>query len=369
MGGRDAFEVEAKPEGLFLPALGLWLDPRVPVDRAFVSHAHADHHWGAAQSQGVVLGSRETIALLEARRRAKLDGARALAWDGWIEVRVDEAHGGGTARLSIAPAGHVLGAAQLVVEHGDRKLVYTGDFQSGGGLTHASGAPVACDALIVESTFGLPIFRFPDRVATRARIVEWCRRALDAGELPVLLGYALGKSQELVRACLDAGLPVVAHGAVHVVCAAYESLGVDLGVRDGRLVPYAKWSEAKETKRAPAVIVAPPQAQGQPMIRKMKSARVAYVSGWALIDAAVEQRRADAGFVLSDHADYDDLMATIAATGARRVHVTHGDDVEVLARLVHDALDVEAIPLPLPPIDAPSEPATTEASAPTEEGA
>jgi putative mRNA 3-end processing factor len=350
----DAFEVVAKPEGLHLPALGLWLDPRAPVGRAFVSHAHGDHGGLDAQG-GTVLGSRETIALLDARRAVPLEGARTVGWDEWIEVRVEAAYGGGTARLSIAPAGHVLGAAQLVVEHGDRRLVYTGDYQSGGGRTHAAGAPVACDALIVESTFGLPIFRFPDRDATIDRIVHWCTTTLTDGDRPVLLGYALGKAQELVHACLSAGLPVVAHGAVHKVCAAYEALGVELGVKDRRLIPYASWVEAKEKERAKAVIVAPPQAQGQPMIRKMRGARVGYVSGWALIDAAVEQRRADAGFVLSDHADYDDLLATIAATGAKRVHVTHGDDVEVFAKLVHETLDVEAIALSLPPIDAPSE--------------
>jgi putative mRNA 3-end processing factor len=249
----------------------------------------------------------------------------------------------------------VLGAAQLVVEHRDRRFVYTGDYQSGGGRTHAAGAPIECDTLVVESTFGLPIFRFPDRARTIDRIVQWCASTLSDGDRPVLLGYALGKAQELVRACLAAGLPVVAQGAVHKMCAAYESLGVDLGVRDGRLMAYATWSEAKEKDRARAVIVAPPQTQGQPMIRKMRSARIGYVSGWALIDAAVEQRRADAGFVLSDHADFDDLMATIAATKAKRVLVTHGDDVEVFAKLVHDALDVEAIALPLPPIDSTSE--------------
>lgn len=344
-------DVEARPEGVLLPALGLWLDPRRPVERAFVSHAHGDH--GGLDARGTVLASPETLSLLEGRRSVPLDGARAIGWGEWIEVRVGDAFGGGTARLSIAPAGHVLGAAQLVVEHAGGRLVYTGDYQSGAGRTHAAGAPIECDALVVESTFGLPIFRFPDRSATLARIVAWCKRTLDEGDRPVLLGYALGKAQELVHACLAAGLPVVAHGAVHKVCAAYESLGVDLGVRDGRLVPYTAWSESKQRDRSPAVVVAPPQTQGQPMIRKMRGARVAYVSGWALIDAAVEQRRADAGFVLSDHADYDDLIATIGASKARSVFVTHGDDVEIFARLVSETLDIEAVPLPLPPIDAP----------------
>lgn len=348
----DPFDVEARPEGLHLPALDLWLDPRRPVARAFFSHSHGDHG-GLDAHGGSLFASPETLALLSARRAEPLVGARAIGWDEWIEVRVDDAYGGGTARLSLAPAGHVLGAAQLVVEHRDRKLVYTGDYQSGPGRTHASGAPVRCDVLVIESTFGLPIFRFPDRAATIERIVHWCRTTLDEGDRPVLLGYALGKAQELVHACLAANLPVVAHGAVHKVCAAYESLGVELGVRDERLIPYAIWSEKKERERDRAVIIAPPQTQGQPMIRKMRGARVGYVSGWALIDAAVEQRRADAAFVLSDHADYDDLLTTIRATGAQRVYVTLGDDVEVFARLVSDELDVESFALELPPLDSP----------------
>ncbi|MEO7092867.1 MAG: MBL fold metallo-hydrolase RNA specificity domain-containing protein, partial [Polyangiales bacterium] len=218
-------------------------------------------------------------------------------------------------------------------------------------------APVPCDELVIESTFGLPIFHFPPREETTEKIVAWCRAHLEAGETPVLLGYALGKSQALVHACLAAGLPVVAHGAVHRMCAAYESLGVSMGVADGRLTPYATHVEGekrsrKKADRTPTVIVSTPQTQGQPMIRKRTDARIAYVSGWALVDAAIEQRRADAGFALSDHADYDDLIATARASGARRVYVTHGDDVEIFARLVTKETGIEALPLAAPPIDA-----------------
>jgi putative mRNA 3-end processing factor len=360
---RYGFPIEVRPAGLYLPALDLWLDPSRPVARAFVSHAHGDHAAAEVARVSALFASPETLALIEPRR-GRPTGARPIGWNESIELPVDAAFGGGTARLSVAPAGHILGAAQLVLDHPRGRLVYTGDYRSGPGATHATGAPIACDELVIESTFGLPIFRWPAREATLDAIVAFCRACLDAGETPVLLGYALGKAQSLVRLCLDAGLPVVAHGAVVRVCAVYEALGVAMGVKDGALLPYAQWIEAGR-KRTPAVLVTPPWTAGQPMVRKLKGARVALVSGWAMIDAAIERRRADAAFALSDHADHDDLLATVRATGARRVHVTHGDDVEVFARIVAERASVAAIPLPAAPIDF-EEAEETEPASPSE---
>jgi Cft2 family RNA processing exonuclease len=351
--------VEILAEGLYLPAIDLFLDPKGAVRRAFVSHAHGDHVVRVPEhAPAEVWATRETLALVDARGGAAGD-RHSLDWDESFELPIAPEHGGGTARLSLAPAGHILGAAQLVIDLPERlggRLVYTGDYRTGPGATHEPGAPMRCDALIVESTFGLPIFRFPPREETLAAIVAWCRACIEEDETPALLGYSLGKAQALADACLAAGLPVVAHGAVYKMCAAYESLGVPLGIADGRLIPYAIETEGekkgRKRDRAPKVWLVPPGAQRHPMIRKRSDVRIGYVSGWALIDAAVEQRRADAGFALSDHADYDDLMATIRATGARKVFVTHGDHVEVFARLVREVLGVESVPLVAPTIDA-----------------
>ncbi len=341
---RGWVEVEVRPAGLYVPVCDLYLDPARDVPRAFLSHAHGDHI--AAHKSGEVFASRETLALLEARRGdASPDLAsrvRVLAWGEGMDLPIA---GGGAARLSIAPAGHILGAAQLVLDHPRRgRLVYTGDYRSGPGATHATGAPVECDALVLESTFALPMFRFPDRDATRAALVEWCAARLDAGETPVVVAYALGKSQDLVHALLARGLPVIAHGAVYKMCAAYEALGVPLGVADGRLRAYA---DEKTRARLGAVLMAPPRSH--PMYKNRRDARVAYASGWALLDAAVEQQRADAAFVLSDHADFDDLMATARATGARHVYTTHGD-AEVLAKLLART-GIAATALGLAPMD------------------
>lgn len=328
----------ATPAGLLLTELGLHLDPSTAVPHAFVSHAHGDH--ARAVDGGTIYCSPETAALLAARGAIGADVV-TLDWDRRLDVRL----GGEAVSLSLAPAGHVLGAAQLIVDHARHgRLVYTGDYRTGPGDTHATGAPVACDALVIESTFALPIFAFPDRAATLAAIVEWCRATLAAGQTPVLLAWALGKAQALIHALLAADLPVMAHGAVHKMCAAYEALGVPLGVADGRLRAYAD-----VPKKERAVLVTPPRTRATPMVDKRKDARIALVSGWAMIDAAVEQRRADAAFALSDHADHDDLVATVKTTGARQIVCTHGDG-DVLAHilvthhaLVAGALDVASI--------------------------
>lgn len=345
----DALAVVARPEGLYVPALDLFLDPGAPVPRAFVSHAHGDH--APSEESARVLASHETAALL--RARFGLEASEPLAWG---EPVAWDAPIGPTV-ISIAPAGHVLGAAQLVADTPAGRLVYTGDYQSGPGLTHAVGSPVPCDVLVIEATFGLPIFSFPPREAERARIVDWCAARLAAGETPVLLAYALGKAQELIVALGQAGLPIIAHGAALRVCRAYEALGV--------VMPPLRAIARDDPE--PGVLVVPPWARGQPFVKKRKSARIAYVSGWARIDAARERFDADAVFTLSDHADFDDLLFTVRTSGARRVYTTYGHAAP-LAALLRD-LGVDARPLEAAGRDAHEQDARPRDEAPAAEAA
>ena len=324
-GAEDTLAAVARPEGLYVPALDLFLDPSAPVARAFVSHAHGDHV--ASQAGGITLASRETTALLAAR--FGLAVSRPLAWGEPVPWDAPV----GPSVITLVPAGHVLGAAQLVADTPAGRLVYTGDYQSGPGLTHAVGAPVPCDVLVIEATFGLPIFRFPPRDGVRSEIAGWCAARLAANETPVLLAYALGKAQELCVALAEDGLPIVAHGAVRRVCEAYAELGVAL--------PETRAIVAGDTE--PGVLVVPPWSRGQPFVKKRKNARIAYVSGWARIDAARERFDADAVFTLSDHADFDDLLFTVRATGARRVYTTCGHAAP-FAAILRD-LGIDARPL------------------------
>jgi Cft2 family RNA processing exonuclease len=337
--------IELRPAGLYLPTLELHLDPRSDVPSAFVSHAHFDHAGAHARE---ALTSYETRALVEARREVPLSGdVQIVPWDGFLERRMTD---GATARLSIAPAGHVLGAAQLVIDHPGGRFVYTGDYQSGPAATHAEGKPVACDELVIETTFGLPMFRFPDRAETLETMATYCDERIEAGETPVVVAYALGKAQEIARALTSRGIPVVAHGATMKVCRAYEALGVKVGVSEGLVRAYAdekKEGRAKADSLGAALLVPPGSGA---MFRKRRSARVAYVSGWAVLDAAVERQRADAAFALSDHADHDDLVATVAWSGARVVYATHGDDASVFASLLRKR-GIDARPLELASLD------------------
>ena len=329
--------IELRAGGLYLPSLDLYLDPRADVPSAFVSHAHSDH---AAARAGETFTSHETRFLVEARRVEAIPGdVRIIPWDGSVERRMTN---GSTARLSIAPAGHVLGAAQLVVDHPGGRFVYTGDYQSGPAATHAEGKPVACDELVIEATFGLPIFKWPDRAETLESMAAYCVARIEAGETPVVIAYALGKSQEIARALTSRRIPVVAHGAAMKVCVAYEALGVSVGVAEGLVRAYA--DEPKKRDALGAVLLVPPGSGA--MFRKRRSARVAYASGWALLDAAIERQRADAAFVLSDHADHDDLVATIAWSGARVVHATHGEDAGAFAAFLRKrGIDARALEL------------------------
>jgi putative mRNA 3-end processing factor len=330
---RDAAGLEVDQSGLRLGALGLWLDPTSPVPVAFVSHAHAA--WAAAGS-GRILASRETLAIATALG-VTLAGAEVIEWGGSLEMAVGASGGTGTARLSIAPAGHVLGAAQLVVDHPGGRLVYAGDWCSEADATRPGGAAVACDDLVVTTTFALPIFRFEPAAGVLGALVDWCASRLADGVTPAVLAATPGPAQTIARALSARGLPASGDEEVRRGCAAYESLEVVLGP-----LPL---HEAGARGR---VIVASAGARATDL-RARGRIEVAYASGWALLDAAVEQKRADAAFVLADQADHDGLTALVRATEARRVIATRGDARAFAHRLQKSGVDARA--LELGPID------------------
>jgi putative mRNA 3-end processing factor len=333
------FPVELRPAGLYLPTLDLHLDPSEPVPRAFVSHAHALGPGPLPPGGGLVLASQQTLALAAALGR-DVSGARPLGWSTPLEL--------GAARVSIEPAGHLFGAAQLVVEHARGRWVYTGDFCAEPGHTHAAGAAVACDELLTAAAFGLPIFRFPERALTADAIVAFCRQALGEGHTPVLLAQPLGEAMELLHVLLEAGLALDAEESVFRIAEAYERLGVDLGVADGRLRRASPVPAPKADAAEPRTLVASPAAHR--LVRKVRGARVALASGLALIDAASEQRRADAAFVFSELSDHDQLVAMVRATGARHVTTTHGY-ASAFARVLLD-MGLSASALEHGPLDA-----------------
>lgn len=304
--------------GLYCPAGDFHIDPWLPVPRAVITHAHADHlRWGCEH----YLVSREGLGVTRVR----------LGPDASIEALPygAPAHLGGV-RVSLHPAGHLLGSAQVRVEHRGEVWVVSGDYKREASCTCAPFEPLRAHTFITESTFGLPIFRWaPEREVFDA-VDAWWRGNAAAGRASLLYGYALGKAQRLL-AGVDSGIgPIYTHGAVERLNAAYREGGVALPAT----TPVASAPPGAETWRG-ALVVAPPSAHGTPWMRRFGAASTAFASGWMRIRGTRRRRAVDRGFILSDHADWTGLLETIAETGAERVWVTHGYTA-VLARLLQE---------------------------------
>jgi putative mRNA 3-end processing factor len=304
--------------GLYCPAGGFHIDPWLPVPRAVITHAHADHlRWGC----GHYLVAAAGLALARARLEADVS-VQAVPYG-------EALHLGGV-RVSLHPAGHVLGSAQVRVEERGKVWVVSGDYQRQPNPTCAPFEPLRAHTFVTESTFGLPIFRWPPERDVFAAIDTWWRANAAAGRASLLYGYALGKAQRLL-AGVDAGIgPIYTHGAVETLNRVYRQEGVALP----STVPVSEAPARAGTWRG-ALIVAPPSAHGSVWTRRFGEASTAFASGWMRIRGTRRRRAVDRGFVLSDHADWSDLLQTIAETSAERVWVTHGYGA-TLARLLRE---------------------------------
>jgi putative mRNA 3-end processing factor len=226
--------------------------------------------------------------------------------------------------ISFHPAGHVLGSAQIRLEHEGCVWVVSGDYKTGPDPTCPPFEPVPCDVFVTESTFGLPVFRWMPQQQVFDEINDWWRANADLGRASIVYAYSFGKAQR-VLAGLDAGIgTVIVHGAVATLNAAYREAGVVLP-------PTKMVVDATPQELRRCLVVAPPSAQGSAWIKRFGEAGDAFASGWMQLRGARRRRNVDRGFVLSDHADWPGLLEAITATGAPRVIVTHGY-VEPLVR-------------------------------------
>ena len=273
---------------------------------SFVSHAHADH---VAGHQRMVC-SKATAFLLKERFGFKGEMVE-LEWD---EPWEHEGHW-----IVLTPAGHVLGSAMIHLTRmsDGATLLYTGDFKLRHGLTAEPERPMAADTLIMECTFGQPHYRFPPLTEVRASIHRWCRDALDHGETPVLLGYSLGKAQEIQAVLAGGDFRIAVHSQVAEMNAAYEALG-------GTLPPWEKYAGDPSGR----VLVFPPQTVRSTQLRKVKNKVSAMVSGWAMNAGARFAYQTDEAFPLSDHADYGELLALLELVKPDTVLATHGNSTE-----------------------------------------
>ena len=317
-----------RPQGLYCPPGDFYIDPWRPVDRAVITHAHADH---ARAGHRHVLATAISGGVLRSRLGASLP-LQGLAYGESV------LHHG--VRISLHPAGHVLGSAQVRLEHGGQVWVASGDYFLSAfderNPTCEPFEPVRCDCFITESTFGLPIYRWAPQAQVFDEVNAWWRANAAAGRPSLLMAYSFGKAQR-VLAGVDAGIgPIVVHGAVGPLNSAYRAAGVPLPAT-------ALVTELPDRRAlAGALVVAPPAVHGSVWARRLGDASDAFASGWMALRGARRRQGVDRGFVLSDHADWPGLQRAIAATGAPRVIVTHGFEAVMVRWLREQGLDAGA---------------------------
>jgi putative mRNA 3-end processing factor len=318
------------PGGLFCPQGDFHIDPWRPVRRAVITHAHADH---ARRGSGSYLCSRDGAGLLRARLGDEAP-IETLVYGEILRV-----NGVG---LSLHPAGHVLGSAQVALTKSGYRCVVSGDYKTAPDPTCTPLEPQPCHAFISESTFGLPIFTWPPPESVAAQINRWWRRNRNQGRPSILFAYSLGKAQRIL-ALVDPDIgPIFTHGAVEAVTRRYRDSGV--------VLPETRpaGDAAKKERFRNALVIAPPAADHPAWMRRFPDCSRAFASGWMRIRGNRRRRSVDRGFVLSDHSDWGGLVRTILATGAQRIGLTHGYAAEMARWLVENGLEAEVVPSEYP---------------------
>jgi putative mRNA 3-end processing factor len=296
--------IEPYPEGIYVPAADAWIDPSQPKPRALVTHGHSDHARGG---HGAVWATPETLAIMDARYGAQ--AAHPVAYGETLRM--------GEVQVTFVPAGHVLGSAQIVLEHGGERVVVSGDYKRRPDPTCPPFEPQACDIFITEATFGLPVFRHPETGDESDKLLT----ALHANpDRCVLVGaYPLGKAQRVIAELRQRGHddPIYLHGAMQRLCDLYVEHGVTLGeLRLATGVPKAEI--------AGRIVLAPPGALNDRWSRRLPDPITAMASGWMRIRQRAVQRNVELPLILSDHADWDELTETILEIAPKEVWVTHG---------------------------------------------
>lgn len=311
--------------GLYCAVGDFYIDPWKPVRRAVVTHAHGDHlAWGHENYLVATPGRR----LAEARL-----GNVQVETASYGEQRFMNG-----VTVSFHPAGHILGSAQVRVEHRGEIWVVSGDYKTDPDVTCAPFDPQQAHVFVTESTFGLPVYRWPATATVRADLLAWVSANRAAGLASVVFGYALGKAQRLLSMLTGFDGPIWTHGAVEQMTRIYRESGISLP----QTTPVA--DAAPDTNWSTGVVVAPPSAAGTPWIRRFGAYHSAFASGWMLVRGARRRRGVDRGFPLSDHVDWPSMMSAIAATGASRIYATHGF-TDVVARYLRElGYDAGVIP-------------------------
>jgi len=304
------------PAGLYCKPGDFHIDPVRPVDRALITHGHSDH---ARAGHGAVMATAETLAIMAARYGEDFAGAQQVATLGQT-IAINGVS------VTFQPAGHVLGSAQILIEKGGLRIVASGDYKRVADPTCLPFVPVPCDIFITEATFGLPVFRHPD---PKREIGKLLASVAQFPERAHLVGaYSLGKAQRVIRMLRDAGhdRTIYLHGSMERLCRLYESFGVELGP----LAP-ATVAGGKKGDFAGAIVLCPPSEIAERWARRFPDPVPCFASGWMRIRLRAKQAGVELPLILSDHADWDELTATISELRPAEVWVTHGRE-EALVR-------------------------------------
>ncbi|MDQ3372702.1 MAG: ligase-associated DNA damage response exonuclease [Acidobacteriota bacterium] len=317
--------IKLTDKGLYCKRGNFYIDPWLPVKKALLTHAHADHTYR---------GNQQYLVPEEGKRLSRI----RLGDEAVIETsKYGEAQYIDGVKISFHPAGHVLGSAQLRVEYKGEIWVVSGDYKLTPDATCAPFEPVRCHNFITEATFGLPIYRWTPTEIIFEEINQWWRRNQERGKVSVIFAYSLGKAQRVMNGIDRRIGRIFTHGAVERLTQAYRESGVDL--------PETKYVGAVENKKdfAGSLIVAPPSAAGSTWLKRLGAHSTGFASGWMVVRGARRRKAVDRGFVLSDHADWEELQTAIRATHAVTVFVTHGFIPELVRWLNENGMNAKPL--------------------------
>jgi putative mRNA 3-end processing factor len=308
--------LEFTDKGIYCPRGQFHIDPWKPVDRAVITHAHSDHaRWGSKH----YLCHTHTLPLLKLRLGE--NSYQAAEWNEVININ--------GVKVSLHPAGHIIGSSQVRVEYNDEVWVFSGDYKTANDGISGIFEPVKCNTFITESTFGLPIYNWKPQEEVYEEIRTWINMNKEHGRTSVLIAYSLGKAQRVLNAIKETADRIYVHGAIWNTHETLLNAGFDLP-EVSRVLP----DTPKELLKG-SVVIAPPSADGSAWMSKFAPYEIGVCSGWMQVRGNARRRNADAGFVLSDHADWNGLLSAVGATGAEKVYVTHGFQ-SVLSRYLNE---------------------------------
>ncbi len=286
--------------GIKLNGSSLWLDAQKAVDICCVSHGHLDH----AKKHRKILATETTISFFNTRvgktAGVALQFGKPFDFDGF--------------KLTLFPAGHILGSAQVLVEMDRLRLLYSGDFNLINGATAEPIEIPQSDILIMECTYGRPFYRFPDRREVEGQLLEFVEQSIQSGATPVVIGYALGKAQEAMKILGDAGYRMSVHGSVARLANIYEHYGVRFG----------HWQKYNKDEIDGTILIVPPKAVRTRMVKRLTNKRTCFLSGWALHPETRYRRGVDAALPLSDHSDFEGLCEYAQRVNPKKIYTTHG---------------------------------------------